>query len=1129
LDAQRSQSDCLLWLCRSTGAVVLKAIQVAKMNTKLLWAGLAILGAVAGCDSISAAAGSYLPNIITNGSFEVPLHYNGTTLRYFSASDAAYLSSDFAPKTQRAWAPLPTQGWLAEGSDASGITIASGIAHMGTHSLQITGAPGVTRSAISSFETHVDAGPATLTAWVRTRGAKGSLSLDLVTGWQQVQQKAAVAHLTAPLPADTAGWTPITLTAQAPSRLAAVVRLTVHDGTVWLDDVELTASSKPVPFNVRPQEWIRLGLDGFDNASLPQVRAQSLYSVTLAVANDSREPLPGKAVVWLGPWNAPQKARVASFSPAALPPGSVKKLQVPIADLRPGGYVFTTTITGGAGIVVSSAEDFYPLEPAGGGVSNGTVSSQDVLRLATIQPSAPQKLFGVQNGMLQADGGWWGGYNPKSCIDAGLLGVRCSRGHYSDDVGYMTAMGGMDFHATFFDDPRFGSIDSVTDGSNRDGLNPAFPQYLDLSSAAGRARLTESARNLGKWLASRPVIASYEMANEAPYLNDGHLCPSASADADFRNWCHERYKTLGDANRLWKTHYSSWGQVEQIVSAKFIDQVKAEPQKTGAAAIDWAGASGRLDDAVVKRMNESPGLAMDWLRWRTAVTLRSYQAFHDTAKKYSPRTLISTNLCWPAFFPQTTLPFFRGMDVNMVDIDYTAGLPRTLGTPYEMMDSMEMAETCAPNKPVWGIETYYQPQLPPEFMALQNWGLLAHGMSNNLVFAWMPYSDAGAVKGSRAWEKPGAPPMWLIIDNDGTKLPGYYTYKRSLDEIRSYNQRYNGLSVKRAPTDTAFYVSLDTAQYVIMQTGDKPWMSPWQQTRNNLAYLLRMQGVSFDYVDDATIPDAPGKYRRIVVPASRVLSQTAASRLGDFARRGGVVILAGMSGICDPWLNTYANVGGPEWAGLHWTAPGFSEDFRPVSFVATQSAEDSQGTVGSGAAVPEDKQFRGVGLGNMPGAAPIRDADGTLVGWQRSWGKGRLVAYGIFPDTYVPDPHAPANMLAWVKQLIALGRLPIAGRWIADGPDQPGLPGEGSPVVEVVVRQRSVHDRFVFVLNQGGAGSGTVEVPLGPGAWTAADVITGKPLQGAITRKGVFQMHRTLPPFGYIVVHLTMPGSGPIK
>ena len=404
-------------------------------------------------------------------------------------------------------------------------------------------------------------------------------------------------------------------------------------------------------------------------------------------------------------------------------------------------------------------------------------------------------------------------------------------------------------------------------------------------------------------------------------------------------------------------------------------------------------------------------------------------------------------------------------------------------------------------------------------------------MTNNLVFAWRPYSDHGAVQGTRAWEKPDAHPMWFIIDKDGTRLPSFHSYAKSIKEIHSYHRRFDGLSIERVPTDVALYVSTDTGEYVSVETGNKPWGSFWKRTTNNLIYLLRLNGITADYVDDETLPDAPGRFRTIIVSASYILSQEAAGRLASFAKRGGTVILAGVSGMRDPWLNTQPNLGGPAWADLDWRAPDFKTDFAKVCFdeqLALPGHEGATAAERPGAyggkidgSVVESKTFRGVNIGEMRDAKPIKDTLGTTVGWSRPWGKGALIAYGIFPDTYVKNPHPSMNMTSWVRQLIRQGRLRFTARWVSDAIDtgEGGL-GTGAPVVEVVLRVKSPTEKFVFCLNQGGPGDGVVEVPVGGNSWRAEGVVSGEDIGGGSVSEGIWRLPMHLEAWDYRIIRL---------
>jgi hypothetical protein len=161
----------------------------------------------------------------------------------------------------------------------------------------------------------------------------------------------------------------------------------------------------------------------------------------------------------------------------------------------------------------------------------------------------------------------------------------------------------------------------------------------------------------------------------------------------------------------------------------------------------------------------------------------------------------------------------------------------------------------------------------------------------------------------------------------------------------------------------------------------------------------------------------------------------------------------------------------------------------------------------------------------MAGAQPMYDSRGAVVGWKRPWGKGKLVAYRVMPDTYTGNPHPSQNLTVWTRRLISAGELHDTGRWNSPGIRDSGTKhGEGAPVVDVVVRVRKgkeAEEKFVFVLNQGGAGEGTVEIPVVEGVWEARDALTGTTLANVAVTDGVWQLKIACKPWQYRVFRLT--------
>jgi hypothetical protein len=83
-----------------------------------------------------------------------------------------------------------------------------------------------------------------------------------------------------------------------------------------------------------------------------------------------------------------------------------------------------------------------------------------------------------------------------------------------------------------------------------------------------------------------------------------------------------------------------------------------------------------------------------------------------------------------------------------------------------------------------------------------------------------------------------------------------------------------------------------------------------------------------------------------------------------------------------------------------------------------------------------------------------------------------------------------------------------------------GAPGTGSPAVDLVVRVKSPNEKFIFALNQGGAGKGIIEIPVDAGNWSAEDVVhPGKKIEGKI-ENGLWRTEVSVGTLGYQVIRL---------
>lgn len=651
--------------------------------------------------------------------------------------------------------------------------------------------------------------------------------------------------------------------------------------------------------------------------------------------------------------------------------------------------------------------------------------------------------------------------------------------------------------------------------------NPAYKNLPDLTTEKGYAAVMQRAREYGKALAKRPIIANYNVATEQSMLQDGRLCPSESADRDFRRWVQAGHKSLEALSTHWGREVDSWDDVVQIVSADLVKRELEKPERTGTEAIDWNAIAGRRSEWQDKEMAKDPARSMDWLRWRSYWTTKAYTDFCAAFREVNQYTILNSGFCWPNFRPQITMKFYQNVGAVGLDVEYCAGQRPGLGTLQEMIDILEMAESCVetparsgPCVPMWGHEIYVQPTYADDYAALQTWGLIAHGMTVVGQFAWRPHCDHYPIKEPEAWKKEGAKPMWCIIDVDGTKLPNYFGTVCATRELNEFHKRYDGLSLRRARTKTALFVSPDSAVRSYYTTNGKEWNSPVPRSRTSLTYMLRLEGITVDYLDDETLPQYANYYDVMFVPFSPSLAQEHAKALLEFAEEGGTLVLVGASGIEDPWLKRYDVVGGPAWARLGWRAPQF--EIAPETVVRTADAEPQV----------EYKSFRGVECGNIPGAKVLMvNSKGAPVGWEKQVGKGRVLAIGPYPYTYNKNPHLPAGLRDFAGRFVAWTGLKARDCWttsIAPTPD--ASYGTGAPVVDVVRRIKSQDEFFIFVMNTGGRGKGRLEVSVGTGDWRVTDALFQLPVDEARRGGEIIRFLLVLTPWQYRVFHFKRLG-----
>ncbi len=874
-----------------------------------------------------------------------------------------------------------------------------------------------------------------------------------------------------------------------PTEVNVLFSIDLHKGSCTVDNVRIEAAPGDSVFRPARNEWLTVEVVGVADNNLPSFAGAGLR--IFRIVNTSGVALSGMLTLAIDTWRTPGQGAVWSETREldALAPGECAAFEFEPGKFSPDAYVATAVLEVDGKKVVDVSSDSLPLGQKV--LSEG----YNVLCFSVYPDIKPAKMFGVGNSMLRHQ-------FPGDVAVARELGLVST--WIKGLIGAAYGTPSLDSETIDQFPPIFHQSLLGADPALKAFLNPLNPNMLDIFTPEGRAEIVRRGEVYGKDRLDFPGIYALRLNNEKAYFNRNTHCPSAAADANFREWCKDRHGSLENLNLRWGTQYQSWNEVEQVISAKMIDLAKASyQQKTGAEAIDWKASSSFLKgEGYEKQLRKNWGQTLDWMRWTTASTLWLYSTFTEAARKHDPDTIYGNCFCWPNFWPAVVMPHIRAAQSAQLDIQYCAGFDggahhdRHLGNNDEMLDALEMIESVIPGKPIVGNEVYVQPAYAADYPALQNWGLVAHGMNNILLFGWRPFSDHGykvffdeekKQPVTRYWERPDSIACWMLFDTDGTKLPVYDSVAVSSHEISDFHQKYDFWSIKRLSSRIGWYLSNDSSELVVPITANRPWDNPILTSRFTLSSFLRRAGVTMNYLDDADLERmTPAHFDTIIVPPAPVLSDEAAESLAAFAQAGGQLVVIGPTGIYDPWINRHPNYGGKPWREINrdWTVPERWSDpdmlmgdmiAYPVPEVGTGLRPLSPKQNEAKAKFAE-KQLMTMTETVFPGGETIAD-----FATRRTWGKGEIVAVSTFPQRRTQMPYPTPELRAYMTRFIQTLGLPQSGYFRLDGEvptdNHEQLLGHGVPEVEVVVRKKDNGDLFVFVLNCGGAGSGRVVLP----------------------------------------------------
>ena len=871
-----------------------------------------------------------------------------------------------------------------------------------------------------------------------------------------------------------------------PSEVFVKCWFDVKAGTCELRNVRIEAEKAAPGFRPARDEWLTVSVDGMPENKLPSFVGPG--KKTFKVANTSKAPLTGTLTFAVDTWRTPGQGKALKKTRELndLKSGDSIEFTFAPGELPNDAYVATVTLDNNGERIVDVSTEPLLLE------QKVLTKGYNILCFTVYPNVKPAKIFGVGNGMI---GRFFTLDDIDKARDLDLVSVQ-SGGMRGAAFGAP----GLTSETIDMCKPLFSKAIMGINPDLEQFCNPLRPKLLDIFTPAARAEIARRGEVYGKYRSESPGIYALRINNEKAYFNRNTHCPSMAADKNFREWCKKRHGSLENLNRRWGTNYKSWDEVEQVISAKMIDLAKASyKKKTGAAATDWKASSTFLrGEGYEKQLRKNWGKTMDWMRWTSDSTLWLYDTFIKNARKYDPDTVYSNCFCWPNFWPAVVMPHFRSAESAQLDVQYCAGFDggaqhdRHLGNNDEMFDILEMTESIIPGKPILGNEIYVQPAYDDDYPALQNWGLVAHGMSNILTFGWKKFSDHGykvfydeknKKPVTRYWETPNSIACWMLFDTDGTKLPIYDSVAKSSKEIADFHKKYDFWSTKRLPSRIGWYLSNDSSELVVPISANRPWDNPIMTSRFTLSSFLRRYGVTMDYLDDADLKRmTPKNFDTIIVPPSPVLSDKAATALADYAKVGGKLIVVGPTGVYDPWLKLNKNFGGKAWEAINknWTVPARwkNPDVLMKDMLAYPVHKGSALAPLSPELEAKVKKIVEKQVMTMPETVLPSGKAVDNFAKKLPWGKGEIIAVSTFPERRTQFPYAPPALRDYMKRFLKETGLPRNGYFQVDGEipadNHKKLLGRGVPEVEVVVREKDNGDRFVFVLNCAGFGSGKV-------------------------------------------------------
>lgn len=336
---------------------------------------------------------------------------------------------------------------------------------------------------------------------------------------------------------------------------------------------------------------------------------------------------------------------------------------------------------------------------------------------------------------------------------------------------------------------------------------------------------------------------------------EANLCYCPDCARRFREWLRRRYGTLEALNAAWGTvfwsqEYSSWSQIP----------------------LPWEARCGR---------SHNPSLWLDYRRFASETTVDFQRDQVEIIRRLAPHQFITHNLMG---LHDSVDYFALSADLDFVSWDnYPGGhwhADRNPGMAHDVMRGIKQRNFWVMEEQS-GIPGWERMGVRPEPGQIRMWAwqAIAHGADAVLFFRWRSCRF-------------GTEQFWHgILNHDGVPRRRYREIQSFAQEVGKLSDILDGTTIEAEAAILNSYEQ-NWALQIQPQVDGLGW---WDQTRRFHNALTR-RGIAVDIVP---ITAELTRYRVVFVPSWHLLNEAHASKLTDYVRQGGTLVLNPRCGVKD--------------------------------------------------------------------------------------------------------------------------------------------------------------------------------------------------------------------------------------